>query len=135
MLYCNNKTCPNVLVVSAVTEGTDNLILETRNTLTPVNNGRYILKLPISLLPVEATTTVEQVFVELGDGTEIPLQCLLGNNVFSDQIKSMNRDCCGNIILRLAYGSTPAHFKIISQQLTCSVAYGTSTTGTETTNG
>lgn len=42
----------------------------------------------------------------------------------------MNKDKCGNIVLRLVYGSTPTHFKIISQKLCCSNAYPATVTTT-----
>lgn len=132
MLKCNNGcTCPNVLTVSSTSSSGGSFFFVTPNTITPVNNGRYILKCPVSLLPTEAITTVDQVFVTLG-ATNIPLQCKLGNNVYTDQIRCFNTDRCCNIVLRLAYGSTPAHFKIISQDLCCSTAYGT--TAAATTN-
>ena len=133
MLKCNNGcTCPNVLTVSSTSSSGGSFFFVTPNTITPVNNGRYILKCPVSLLPTDAITTVDQVFVTLGT-TNIPLQCKLGNNVYTDQIRCFKTDCCGNIILRLAYGSTPAHFKIISQDLCCSTAYGTTTAAASTT--
>ena len=135
MLKCNNGcTCPNVLKISSTSTSGGAFFFVTTNTITPVNNGRYILKCPVSILPTTAITTVDQVYVTLGT-ENIPLQCKLGNYVFTDQIRSFNTDCCGNIVLRLAYGSTPAHFKIISQDLCCSTAYGTTAATTTTTGG
>ena len=135
MLKCNNGcTCPNVLKISSTSASGGAFFFVTTNTITPVNNGRYVLKCPVSILPTDAITTVDQVYVTLGT-ENIPLQCKLGNYVFTDQIRSFNTDCCGNIVLRLAYGSTPAHFKIISQDLCCSTAYGTTAAATTTTDG
>ena len=123
MYTCKCKqTCPNLLIADSVTISGTNLLFNVPNTISPVNNGRYILKVPVSLLPTTGTTTIYQLYISL-DGTSIPLQCVLGNNVYSDQIRCFNTDSCCNIVLRLAYGSTPAHFKIISQSLCCSNAY------------
>ena len=124
MLKCNcNNTCPNVLIANSVTATGTTLLFVVPNTITPVNNGRYLFKVPVSLLPTTAQTAILQVYISL-NGVNIPLQCKLGNNVYSDQIRCFNTDSCCNIVLRLAYGSTPAHFKIISQDLCCSQAYG-----------
>lgn len=128
MLKCNcNNTCPRILVANSVSVSGGSLFFVVPNTITPVNNSRYTLKCPVSLLPTTAQTTISQVYISL-NGTNIPLQCKLGNNVYSDQIRCFNTDACCNIVLRLAYGSTPAHFKIISQDLCCSQAYGAEAT-------
>ena len=125
MYYCKCKqTCPNVLTASSVEISGSNLIFNVPNTISPVNSGRYIFKCPSSILPTTGTTTIYQCYINL-NGTNIPLQCVLGNYVYSDQIRCFNTDSCNNIVLRLAYGSTPAHFKIISQSLCCSNAYPT----------
>lgn len=124
MLNCNNGcSCANIIKVNSISSTGGSFFFVSPNTITPVNNGRYILKCPVSLLPMDAITTIEQVYVTLGT-TNIPLQCKLGNNVYTDQIRCFNKDNCCNIVLRLAYGSTPSHFKIISQDLCCSQAYG-----------
>ena len=123
MYNCKCKqTCPNVLTASSVTISGSQLLFDVPNTISPVNNGRYIFKCPVSILPTAGTMTIYQCYINL-DGTSIPLQCILGNYVYSDQIRCFNTDSCCNIVLRLAYGSTPAHFKIISQSLCCSNAY------------
>lgn len=125
MYNCKCKqTCPNVLTASSVTISGSQLLFDVPNTISPVNNGRYIFKCPVSILPTAGTTTIYQCYINLND-TPIPLQCVLGNYVYSDQIRCFNTDSCCNIVLRLAYGSTPAHFKIISQSLCCSNAYST----------
>lgn len=139
MLNCNcNNDCANVIRITSTSSSGGSFFFVSPNTITPVNNGRYVLKCPASLLPVEAITTIEQVYITLGT-TNIPLQCKLGNNVYTDQIRCFNKDNCCNLVLRLAYGSTPSHFKIISQDLCCSQAYGliatpeTTNTGSKTT--
>lgn len=119
---CNNE-CANVIKITSTSSSGGSFFFVSPNTITPVNNGRYVLKCPIGLLPTDAITTVDQVYVTLGT-TNIPLQCKLGNNVYTDQIRCFNKDNCCNIVLRLAYGSTPSHFKIICQDLCCSQAYG-----------
>lgn len=134
-----NQTCPNVLTAQSVSVSGANLLFNVPNTISPVNGGKYIFKCPVSLLPTSATTTIYQLYINL-DGTSIPLQCVIGNNVYSDQIRCFNTDSCCNIVLRLIYGTTPAHFKIINQSLCCSNAYAlivpeaaqTSTTTTKT---
>ena len=121
---CKNCGCSNVLrVTSAAVSGT-NFIFTTDSTITPANGNTYILKCPVSILPSTALTTVNQLYVAV-NSVNIPLQCKMGNNVYTDQIRCFNTDSCCNIVLRLVYGSTPAHFKIVSQDLCCSTAYGT----------
>ena len=125
MLNCKCRNCcENILRVRSVTTGVGSVIFVTDSTITPKNDCRYLLKIPCSVIPTTAFTTVEQVYVQV-NGVNIPLQALCGNNVFSDQIRCFRVDNCGNIILRLVYGSTPSHFKIVSQRLCCSMAYGT----------
>lgn len=122
LINCRN-CCENVLRTTSVTTS-GNVVFVTSSTITPKNGCRYILKVPCSLVPTIALTTVEQVFVQV-NGVNIPLQALCGNNVYSDQVRCFNRDDCGNIVLRLVYGSTPSHFKIVCQRLPFSTAYGT----------
>ena len=125
MLTCKKcNTCPNVLVAtSAAVSGAD-FIFSTDSTITPTNGTTYIFKCPVSILPTAPLATVNQLYVEV-NSVNIPFQCKLGNNVYTDQIRSFRTDKCCNIVLRLVYGSTPAHFKIVSQDLCCSTAYGT----------
>lgn len=131
---CNTCNCNNVLRVTSAAVIGNNFIFTTDSTITPRNGTTYILKCPVSLLPTAALTTVNQVYVSV-NAVNIPLQCKLGNNVYTDQIRCFNTDCCDNIVLRLIYGSTPAHFKIVNQDLCCSTAYGTTAaTVSETTD-
>lgn len=123
MLVRNCNFCENVLRATSVTTA-GNVVFVTSSTITPKNGCKYILKVPCSLIPTIALTTVEQVFIQV-NGVNIPLQCKLGNNVYSDQVKCFNRDNCSNIVLRLVYGSTPSHFKLVCQDLPFSTAYGT----------
>ena len=115
--------CENILRVTSISNTGGSLFFVTNSTITPKNGCKYLLKIPCSILPLTALTTINQVYVVV-NGANIPLQECLGNNVYTDQIRCMNKDDCGNIILRLVYGSTPTHFKIISQKLCCSNAYG-----------
>lgn len=118
-----NQCCENILNATSVTTGAT-FVFNTTSTITPKNGCKFILRIPCTLIPLTATTTIAQVFVRV-NGINIPLQALCGNNVFTDQIRCFNIDKCGNIVLRLVYGSTPSHFKIVSQKLCCSNAYGT----------
>lgn len=136
MLNCKCKNCcENVLRATSVTTGVGSVIFVTSSTITPKNGCTYILTVPCSVIPTTSITTVDQVYVQV-NGVNIPLQALCGNNVYSDQIRCFRVDGCGNIVLRLVYGSSPSHFKIVSQRLCCSMAYGTpaaTTTPTTTT--
>ena len=123
---CKCTPCgENVLRVTSISNTGGAFFFVTNSTITPKNGCRYILVVPCHLLPLTAQTTIDQVYVVV-NGVNIPLQECLGNNVYTDQIRCMNVDKCGNIVLRLVYGSTTAHFKIVSQKLCCSNAYGTS---------
>lgn len=124
MLTCTcNNICPNILeATSAAVSGTS-FVFTTNSTITPKNGARYLLKIPVSILPTDALTTVYPVFVTV-NGVNIPLQCIIGNSVFTDQLRDLCPNSCGNIILRLVYGSTPSHFKIVSHRLCPSSAYG-----------
>lgn len=115
------QCCENVLRVTMVS--TDGTTFTTNSTITPKNGCKYIIKVPCSLIPTASSTTISQVVVVV-NGTKIPLQECVGNDVYTDQIRYFNVDSCGNIVLRVVYGSTPAHFKIISQRLCDSNAYG-----------
>lgn len=124
MLNGNCKNCcENVLRATSVSNTGGSFFFVTDSTITPKNGCKYIFKIPCSILPTTAKRTVDQVFAVV-NGVNIPLQTICGNNVFTDQIRSFKVDCCNNIILRLLYGSTPSHFKIISQRLCESTAYG-----------
>lgn len=117
-----NQCCENVLRVTSVS--TNGSTFTTSSTITPKNGCKYIIKVPCYLISQVASTTIAQVVVVV-NGTNIPLQECIGNNVYTDQIRYFNVDNCGNIVLRVVYGSTPAHFKIINQQICASNAYGT----------
>lgn len=127
MYLCKcNQCCENVLRATSVSVSGGSFFFVTNSTITPKNSCRYTLRVPCSLVPQTPATTVDQVYVVV-NGVNIPLQAPCGNNVYSDQIRCFNVDNCGNIVLRLVYGSTPAHFKIVSQKLCCSTAYGATT--------
>ncbi len=122
--------CENVLRTTSVSVSGGSFFFVTNSTITPKNNCRYVLTVPCSILPTTAVTTISQVYVVV-NGINIPLQNCVGNNVFSDQIRCMNVDKCGNIVLRMVYGSTPTHFKVLNQDLCCSNAYGNTSTVTD----
>lgn len=128
---CRN-CCENVLRATSVSASGGSFFFVTNSTITPKNGCKYVLCIPCSILPTTAITTVDQVYVVV-DGVNIPLQCVLGNSVFTDQIRYFNVDRCGNIVLRLAYGSTPTHFKILNQCLKPSTAYGATAVAAEAT--
>lgn len=123
--------CENVLRVTSISATGGSFFFVTNSTVTPKNGCKYLLKVPCSLIPQTAFTTISQVYVVV-NGVNIPLQECIGNNVYTDQIRCMNKDNCGNIVLRLVYGSAPTHFKIISQKLCCSNAYPMTVTTTAT---
>lgn len=128
MVTCKcTPCCENVLRVTSISNTGGGFFFVTNSTITPKNGCKYILVVPCYLLPQTAITSISQVYVTI-NGTNIPLQECIGNNVYTDQIRCFNVDKCGNIVLRLVYGSTPAHFKIVSQRLCCSNAYGTPAT-------
>lgn len=136
MLSCKcTPCCENILRVTSISNTGGSFFFVTNSTITPKNGCKYILKVPCSLLPLTPLTTVDPVYIVV-NGRNIPLTECLGNQVYTDQIKCMNIDDCGNIILRLAYGSTPTHFKILNQKLCCSTAYGITalTTASATVN-
>lgn len=125
MLSCKcTNCCENVLRATSVSNTGGSFFFVTNSTVTPKNGCRFLLVIPCSILPTTPITTVDQVYVVV-NGVNIPLQALCGNNVYTDQIRCFKVNNCGNIILRLVYGSTPSHFKIVSQKLCCSSAYGT----------
>lgn len=123
MLTNNNCNCRNAIKIqSAAIAGTD-FVLTSDSLITPVNSKRYLIVIPVSVLPTDSLLTVNQVYVAVGD-TNIPLQCMIGNNVYTDQFKCLCANDCGNIVLRVVFGSTPAHFKILNTKLCTSTAYG-----------
>lgn len=123
MYRCDCKPCCEYMLrVTSISNTGGSFFFVTDSTTTPKNGCKYIFKVPCSIFPMTATTTVDQVYIVV-NGVNIPLVAPCGNYVFTDQIRCFNKDNCDNIILRLAYGSTPAHFQIISQRLCCSTAY------------
>ena len=132
MLTCKcNNTCPNVIEATAAAVSGASFIISTSSTITPKNGTRYLLKIPVSVLPTTALTTVYPVYVAVND-VNIPLQCIVGNDVFTDQLRDICPNACGNLVLRLVYGSTPSHFKIVSTRLCPSSAYGVTATAIST---
>lgn len=125
MVTCKCTPCgESILRVTSISNTEGSFFFVTNSTITPKNGCKYILKVPCYLLPQTAITTISQVYVVVNK-INIPLQECIGNNVYTDQIRYFNVDNCGNIILRVIYGSTPAHFKIVSQKLCASNAYST----------
>lgn len=124
MYRCDCRPCSEYMLrVTSISNTGGSFFFVTDSTTTPKNGYKYIFKVPCSLFPLTAITTVDQVYIVV-NGVNIPLFAPCGNYVFTDQIRCFNKDNCDNIVLRLAYGSTPAHFQIISQSLCCSTAYG-----------
>lgn len=115
-MTCKN-CCPNVLKVTSVADSGGSFLLnvDKTNTNTPINECKYMIVIPCSLIP--AISTISQVFIVL-NGVNYPLidRCV-GNNVYSDQLRFIPNNECGNKVLRLVYGSLQPHFKIISHYL------------------
>lgn len=122
MLTNTVNGCANVIKIQSAEVSGTNLVLNSDNLITPINGKRYCLSIPTSILPTEASTSILQLYVNISD-TNVPLQCRIGNDVYTDQIKCMEVNNCGNIVLRVIFGTTPAHFKILNTQLCNSIAY------------
>lgn len=133
MLVNSQNKCNNVIRVQSAAVSGDNFVLTTDSLIVPTNASRYLLVVPASILPSAPLTTVNQVVVNI-NGEDVPLQCRIGNNVYTDQLKCFEVNSCGNIVARVVYGSTPAHFKILTQALAPSTAYGVTAPTTETTD-
>ena len=109
---CN---CQNVIRISSVSISEDGYFLVASNLPTLKNGGKYIVVIPNDVL--ESTTEIAQVFIAY-DNTNYPLmdRCI-GNNVYVDQVRFINQNNCCNKVMRVVYGTSPDHFKIISQML------------------
>ena len=109
--------CPNVLKISSVTNtgGSYFLVVESSNTTTPVNGCKYVVVVPCTLMPT--TTTIDQVYITLNNVNYPLTERCFGNNVYSDQLRFIPTNNCGNKVFRVVFGSLQPHFKIISNKL------------------
>lgn len=112
----------NILDVTSVNgSGT---VFTVDNAVMLKNACKYLFICPYSLLPTKTEiTSIAPVYIAI-NGDLIPLQTYCGKDVLTDQIRSFRINQRGNIVLRLVYDST--QFKIASQRLICSIAYGAS---------
>lgn len=109
---CN---CQNVINISSSSATEDGYVLESGSTPTLVNGGKYIVVIPDNVLV--STTEITPVSISI-DSVSYPLidRCI-GNDVYSDQIRFINQSNCCNKVMRVVYGTSPTHFKVISQIL------------------
>lgn len=90
--------------------------INTNFNINKLENGmRFLLILPVDL---PAMTTIIPVYVIInvnGTPTNIPVQDIIGNNLMSDQLKFLPKNCRCNSqgIARVIFGSNPNHFKVL----------------------
>lgn len=99
---CNCKNNYVLRVTSYTYTAGTSLVLNTDNTSTTLYNGAQYLLLACGSLPT--METVVPVYIRIGE-TNIPLQDVIGNTLYSDQMHPGRR-------YDLVYGSTPSHFKM-----------------------
>lgn len=107
--------CIEPIVISSITVANDIMTLTSTDTPTLKNGRRYLLVIPEALIPTLETIDAIQVGIG-GTGYYLQERCL-GNYTYSDQLRFIPTSCKGNKVLRIVYGTAPAHFKIISQCL------------------
>ena len=99
---CNCKNNYILRATSYTYTAGSSLVINTDNTSTTLYNGAQYLLFVCPELP--SMSTVVPVYVRIND-TNIPLQDVIGNTLYSDQIHPGRR-------YELVYGSTPSHFKM-----------------------
>lgn len=110
-MSCN---CNRIITPTSYTVGAT-FNINTDFTDSDIENGkRYILVLNKSL---PAMSTVIPVYLQI-NGNFYPVQDLLGNNLMSDQLRSLPRKvsncgCVSSGVARIVYGSNPSHFKVL----------------------
>lgn len=107
--------CSNVLKITSVSVSDGSMFLIPEDVPTFKNGCKYILVIPCNLIP--ASTTISQVYIAFNDVNYPIVDRCIGNNVYSDQLRFICTNNCGNKVLRLVYGTSVPHFKIISQAL------------------
>ena len=113
---CN---CNNVIRISSITSTDTEYLLVAENFPTLVNGGRYVVVIPNDL--IESTTEILPVVISFDSVNYQIMDRCIGNDVYSDQIRFINQNCC-NKVFRAVFGTSPDHFKIISQYLPQSMA-------------
>lgn len=116
--------CNNVINATSYTAGAE-LTINTNFSVTSLSNcDRFVLVLPDSIPATTSITTVNITITVNGTSTTIPIQDIVGNNLMSDQVRFICKNQCGNRVVRIIYGSNPAHFKVL-QCLPSSMQGGT----------
>lgn len=106
--------CNNVITATSYNTSDTAFQINTNFSISEINNcQRFVLSLPIDLPAMTNTVPVYIVININGTSTTIPIQDILGNNLMSDQIRFICKNSCGNRVVRIVYGSNPAHFKVL----------------------
>ena len=109
---CGRTRCIPISTVEVVG---DTLSFGTSEVFTPVNGDSYTVVVPCSLIP--PMQALLQVVLLIDDVPYPVTDFTLGNWVYNDLIRCLNRDRCGNYVFRVVFGDNKPHFKIISQKL------------------
>lgn len=105
--------CNNVIRATSYTAGAE-LTINTNFSTTALSNcDRFLLILPSDIPATTSITTVNMTLTVNGSSTTVPLQDIVGNNLMSDQVRFICKNQCGNRVVRIIYGSNPAHFKVL----------------------
>lgn len=109
--------CNRVIRATSYTVG-NSFNINTDFEIGDLDNGmRFILSLPVDLPPMTTIVPVYVVIKVNGVVTNIPVQDIIGNNLMSDQLRFFNRvgncECNRKGVVRIIYGSNPAHFKVL----------------------
>lgn len=109
--------CNRVIRATSYTVG-NSFNINTDFEIGDLDNGmRFILSLPVDLPPMTTIVPVYVVITVNGVVTNIPVQDIIGNNLMSDQLRFFNRvgncGCNRKGVVRIIYGSNPAHFKVL----------------------
>jgi hypothetical protein len=107
--------CENVIKITSISNTGGSYFLVASSLPRLVNGGTYILVLPSSL--IAASSTINQVYIAYNNKNYPLIDKCIGNNVYSDQLRFIDTNTCGNKVLRMKYGTSPIHFKVISQCL------------------
>lgn len=114
MSNCQN-CCPNVLRITSISASGGSMFLIPEDAPTFKNGCKYIIVIPCNLIP--SSTTVDQVYLAFNEVNYPLVDRCIGNNIYSDQLRFICTNECGNKVIRVVFGTTIPHFKIISQEL------------------
>lgn len=115
--FCN---CNNVIRITSVSVTDEGYFLVASSLPDLCNGKRYLVTIPNDV--ITSSLEVVPVFIAYNNVNYPLIDRCIGNNVYSDQIRFINQSNCCTKCFRVVFGTSPEHFKVISQILPQSIA-------------